>query len=55
MNNIIISKEKLRKIDSAARRQALIEEGLYAIPRHKVHKSKKTYNRKKKHKGMYDE
>ena len=36
----------MAEIESGAYRQALIELGIYSIPTHKVHKNKKTYNRK---------
>lgn len=39
-----ITKEQMLKIDRAARREAEIEFGL-RINHHKVHKSKKSYNR----------
>jgi len=45
-----LSKEDKIKIDKAAHREALIQVGLYSVPVHKVHKNKKKYNRKTKHK-----
>ncbi len=54
MDKIVITKEELARIDKGAHRQALIDEGLYAIPIHKVHKNKKAYSRKKKHKNRED-
>ena len=41
-----LSKEQLAKIEGAAYRKALIELGMYSRPTHKVHSSKKKYNRK---------
>jgi hypothetical protein len=46
IENIKISSEDMAEIESGAYRQALIELGIYSIPTHKVHKNKKTYNRK---------
>ena len=48
-----LTKEQLLKMDRAARRQAEIDadphKGFKSM--HSTHKSKKTYNRKVKHKG----
>jgi hypothetical protein len=49
--SIHIDKGKLYKIESGAHRQALIDLGMYSIPTHKVHKNKKAYTRKTKHKN----
>jgi len=45
---IKFSKEAIRRMNNEAHRDSLIEEGLYAIPTHKVHKNKKAYSRKNK-------
>ena len=45
-----ITKEQIHKMDRAARRNIEIEQG-GSQPPHKVHKSKKTYTRKPKHKN----
>ena len=50
MEKIQFSREDIRQMEATAHRQALIEEGLYSIPTHKVHKSKKAYSRKGKSK-----
>lgn len=50
--NITLTEEEKQKAEDTAYRKALIEEGLYAIPKHKVHKNKKKYDRardKKQH------
>lgn len=47
---MVITKEQQRKMDKTAHRNALKEEGLLNIPKHKVHKSVKDYKRKPKHK-----
>tara|TARA_R110000868_G_scaffold82514_1_gene232957 strand:- start:395 stop:574 length:180 start_codon:yes stop_codon:yes gene_type:complete len=44
---ISISKGYESKVEGGAYRQALVELGMYSIPTHKVHASKKKYNRKK--------
>lgn len=46
-----ISKEQIYKMEAAARREADIEFNLN-FNRHRVHRSKKTYTRKKKHKNQ---
>jgi hypothetical protein len=46
-----ITKEQLLKSQRAARREADLMDGNGFIGTHKVHKSKKTYSRKQKHKG----
>lgn len=50
-NIIHINKDILYKINSGAHRQALIDLGMYSIPTHKVHKNKKAYTRKTKHRN----
>ena len=45
-----ITEKELLRINRSASRDAEIEFGL-RIPTHKVHKSKKSYNRKDKHRG----
>ena len=52
--SIHIDKGKMQKINSGAHRQALIDLGMYSIPTHKVHKNKKAYTRKNKHKNNLD-
>jgi hypothetical protein len=44
MKKMTITKEQVLTIERAARREAEIEFGL-RVNRHRVHKSKKTYNR----------
>ncbi len=44
------NKLKLLKIDLGVIREILIEEGKYHLYKNKTFKSKKTYNRKQKHK-----
>ena len=53
MEKIEFSEEEIRKMEATANRKALVEEGLYSIPTHKVHKSKKAYSRKGKNKKDY--
>ena len=50
---IKFSEEERRKANSKAHRDALISENLYSVPTHKVHKNKKAYSRKGKHKKDY--
>ena len=51
MKNFTITKNDILKMEKAASRKAEIEAGLYgAFTKNKVHKSKKTYTRKDKHK-----
>ena len=45
-----LTQEDINKIDKTAYRKALIECGQYSVPTHKVHKNKKAYTRKQKHK-----
>ena len=47
METIKFSKEELLKMEKTAHRAALIENNLYSIPQHNIHKNKKKYNRKK--------
>jgi hypothetical protein len=48
-----ITKEQLHKAEKAGRRAAEIEAGVYGVfTKNKVHKSKKTYTRKIKHKNV---
>ena len=52
MKNFKITKDDILKMERAARRNAEIEAGLYgAFTKNKVHKSKKSYTRKDKHKS----
>ena len=46
--------ERLRAMDRALIREQAMEGGWYDRAKHQVHKSKKAYNRKEKHKGQYD-
>jgi hypothetical protein len=48
-NRFTISKELIMKMERKASRE--IEISLGFVPTHKVHKSKKTYTRKDKHKN----
>lgn len=50
IKSLKITKEQIHKMDRAARRNIEIEQG-GSQPPHKVHKSKKTYTRKPKHKN----
>ncbi len=50
MEKIEFSEEEVRKMEATAHRKALVEEGLYSIPTHKIHKNKKAYSRKGKNK-----
>ncbi len=41
------------KMERKISRDLAIEANVYSLPTHKVHKSKKTYTRKIKHKNFY--
>ena len=48
-----VSKEQLMKASRKASRELELENSIGWVSTHKVHKSKKTYNRTKKHKKDY--
>ena len=52
-NTLKISKEEILRMNKSASRDAELEFGL-RINRHRIHKNKKAYTRKEKHKGNYD-
>ena len=54
MEKIKFNDRQLRKMEGAGHRKALIEEGLYSKPTHKVHKSKKAYSRKGRSRKGFD-
>lgn len=57
MNNIshigTLDKLSILKMERKISRDLAIETNTYSLPTHKVHKSKKTYTRKVKHKKLY--
>ena len=52
-NRLKIPKEEILRMNKSASRDAELEFGL-RINRHRIHKNKKAYTRKEKHKGNYD-
>ncbi len=50
-----ITSDQLRKIEAAARRQELIDQGMSLLPANKVHKIRKSWQRKGKHKPDYND
>lgn len=49
-----ITKQDILKMERASRRDSIIESGMYgAFTKNVVHKSKKSYTRKEKHKVSY--
>lgn len=50
-----ITSDQLRKIEAAARRQELIDQGLSLLPANKVHKMRTAWKRKGKHKPDYND
>lgn len=46
--------ERLRSMERALVREQAIEGGWYGKPKVQVHKTKKNYNRKPKHRQSYD-
>lgn len=55
MKSLKIGPEQLRKIEAAARRQELIDQGLSLLPANKVHKMRTAWKRKGKHKPDYND
>lgn len=52
MKKLTITKEQLRKFDRKANREIELTDATGWTAVHKTHKSKKTYTRKNKHKGL---
>jgi hypothetical protein len=52
-NTLKITKEEILRMNKSASRDAELVFGL-RINRHRIHKNKKRYTRKEKHKGNYE-
>jgi len=54
MHTLTITQEQLLRMETAARREELIELGLRTVPRNQVHRSKRAWRRRPKHRDRED-
>jgi hypothetical protein len=51
MEKVLITAAVLLRMEAAARREELLELGLRLVPRNQVHRSKRAWRRRPKHRG----